>query len=88
MIKQCWCTALKRIEKLRKSKSEDDITKCDVLDCNAEIKRSLSFKKVQDALPKLKFGNVGKKVHLCKEHYKQFKKATKSQRTMETLTWD
>jgi len=79
---------LKRIEKLRKSRSDSEIPQCNVSDCSENAKRSLSFKKVKNALPKLKFENVGKKVHLCKEHYKQFKKATKEQRKMETLTWD
>ena len=73
---------------MRRSKANDDTEKCNVLDCTLDVKRSLSFKKVQEALPKLKFENVGKKVHLCREHYKQFKKATKEQRKMETLTWD
>ena len=79
---------MKRIENLRKSKADSDKTQCDVADCEREIKRSLSFKKVQDALPKLKFGPVSKKVHLCKDHYKEYKKATKDKRKIETLTWD
>ncbi len=73
---------------MRRSKAGDDVTQCDVFDCSEYAKRSLSFKKVQDALPKLKFNNTGKKVHLCKEHYKQFKKATKEKRKIDTLTWD
>jgi thymidine kinase len=77
-----------RIDKLRKSRADSEITQCNVSDCSEAAKRSLSFKKVKDAMPKVKFGNVGKKVHLCKEHYKQYKKATKEQRKMETLTWE
>ena len=77
-----------RIEKLRKSRAGNDKVQCNVFDCNNDSKRSLSFKKVQDALPKLKFENVGKKVHLCKEHYREFKKVTKEKRKLETLTWD
>jgi hypothetical protein len=73
---------------LRKSKSDSNKGQCNVLDCNEEIKRSMSFKKVSEALPKLKFDSSGKKVHLCKVHYKEYKKATKDQRKMETLTWD
>ena len=79
---------MKRIEKLRISKSNELKEHCNVFDCQEEVKRTLSFKKVQDALPKVKFEKVTKKVHLCKDHYKQYKKATKDQRKMETLTWE
>jgi hypothetical protein len=77
-----------RIEKLRRSKSNDSKDQCNVLNCQEDVKRTLSFKKVQEALPKMKFEKVTKKVHLCKEHYKEYKKATKDQRKMETLTWE
>ena len=73
---------------MRKSKAESDETHCDITGCKLEVKRSLSFKKVQSALPNMKFGNVGKKVHLCKDHYKEYKRATKDKRKIETLTWD
>ena len=78
---------MKRIEKLRRSRADDEKIICSVLDCTEESKRSLSHKKVENALPNLKLKASGKKVHLCKEHYKQFKKATKQERKIETLTW-
>ena len=62
--------------------------KCDVTDCDLPIKKAVSFKKIKEALPSLKFGKTGKRVHLCREHYKKFKKATKSERDLERLTWD
>jgi len=73
---------------LRKSKSENDKIQCNVINCTKLSKRSLSFKRVEEALPKIKFEKVRKKVHLCKEHYKEYKKATKEKRKIETLTWD
>jgi hypothetical protein len=79
---------MKRIEKLRRSRADDEKTECSVLDCSEESKRSLSTKKVENALPNLKLQASGKKVHLCRIHYKQFKKATKQQRKIETLTWE
>jgi hypothetical protein len=77
-----------RVEKLRKTKKDSLKDICDVSDCNLESKRAVSMKKVKDSLPKLKFDKTVKKVHLCKDHYKQFKKATKSDRKLERLTWD
>ncbi len=73
---------------MRKSKVGYDKEKCSVSDCTAESKRAISSKNVKVALPSLKFDPTGKRVYLCKEHYKQFKKATKTKRTLETLTWD
>jgi hypothetical protein len=64
-----------------------DKNTCEVTNCEKDIKRAVSSKKLKDALPSLKFDKTGKKVHLCKEHYKQFKKATKTERKLETLTW-
>ena len=77
----------KRIESLRKIKSGKDKEICNVVNCTAEVKRSISMKKVQNALPNMKFKKDTKKVHLCREHYKEFKKATKADRKIETLTW-
>lgn len=61
---------------------------CDVMNCNNSVKRSLPTKKVSKALPDLKFKAERRRVHLCKEHYKEFKKATKKERMLETLGWD
>ena len=73
---------------MRKSKSGSDESQCDVADCKELSKRSISFKKVESALPNLKFKKTTKKVHLCKLHYKEFKKATKTERALNKLTWD
>ena len=77
-----------RVENLRKNKKDSGKEICDITDCDLEAKRAVSTKKVKDALPKLKFDKSGKRIHLCKDHYKEFKKATKSDRKLERLTWD
>jgi hypothetical protein len=77
-----------RVEKLRKSKSDSDKERCDVSGCEEKVKKAVSYKKIQNALPNLKFDKPGKRVHLCKNHYKDFKKVTKTERKLEKLTWE
>jgi hypothetical protein len=62
---------------------------CAVVDCNEKGVKSLSTKKVKSAVPNftLKSGS-GKRVHLCKKHYKEFKKKTKKERDLERLAWE
>lgn len=59
---------------------------CSVVGCNGEAVRSLSRRKVTKALPDLDV-EEGRRSHLCKEHYKRFKKATRVERTIDRLTW-
>jgi hypothetical protein len=62
---------------------------CGVEDCNEEGVKSLSTKKVKSAVPDLKISkDVGKRVHLCKKHYKEYKKKTKKERDLERLAWE
>jgi hypothetical protein len=49
---------------------------CDVDGCDKPSERSFSIKKVEETDLKLKSADL-KQVHLCKEHYKAFKKQTK-----------
>jgi hypothetical protein len=60
--------------------------KCDIEGCAAEGARSIPGKKVDKAGMKLA-SDPGKNAHLCKEHYKEFKKKTKSDRTFDRLGW-
>ena len=60
---------------------------CDVEGCSEPSKKSLSRKKVRNSTD-LTLGGGGRHVHLCKEHYKKFKKATKTEREMDRLGWD
>ena len=68
----------------RRSSSSSD-RGCDVSGCGEKAERSLSAKKVGNAgmsIPE-KHGNV----HLCKEHYKEYKKKTKKTRELERMGW-
>lgn len=59
---------------------------CDVEGCKKDAERSISSKKVEKAGLSVNFES-GKNVRLCKEHYREFKKKTKSDRTFERLGW-
>jgi len=60
---------------------------CGVVGCGKESKRSLSTKKVKEALPELQLIGEPRRVHLCKDHYKQFRKKTKEERELDRATW-
>ena len=62
---------------------------CGVTECKEPGYKSLSTKKVKSALPNLKLRtDRGKRVHLCKIHYKEYKKKTKKERELERLAWE
>ena len=54
---------------------------CDVSGCGNEAVRSLNADKVKGA--GLKVGSGEKRVYICKDHYKEFKKATKKDKTLD-----
>jgi hypothetical protein len=55
---------------------------CDVAGCDKESERSISLKQFSQSSLKLKDPGV-RSAHLCKEHYKSFKKETKSSRELD-----
>ncbi len=59
----------------------DKGVKCDVSSCGSEAVRSLNTDKAKGA--GLKVGSGEKRVYVCKEHYKEFKKATKKDKTLD-----
>ena len=65
-------TCLGRIEKGEK---------CNVSGCNNEAIRSITADKVKAA--GLNVGNAEKRAYICKEHYKEFKKKTKKDKTLD-----
>ena len=69
---------------MRKNREEIPEKKCDVGSCGQDSERSISRKKVKDAMEWSLKGEE-KSVHLCKIHYKEFKKATKEERKLEAL---
>ena len=69
---------------MRRSRNEEPAETCDISGCDDTGERSMSRKKVKDALDK-KLKGEGKRVQLCKAHYREFKKATKEDRKLEQL---
>ncbi|MFQ6013214.1 MAG: hypothetical protein ACE5LS_06185 [Thermoplasmata archaeon] len=59
---------------------------CSVSGCKGKVVRSLSYRKVRDALSDHGL-QESRRAYLCKPHYREYKKATKSERTLDRLTW-
>jgi hypothetical protein len=50
--------------------------------------RAVSTKRYQGALPGVAFnGEVGRRVGVCRAHYRDFRKATKEERELDRLGW-
>jgi hypothetical protein len=61
----------------------DSVKTCDVEGCDNPAERSISGKKVEKA--GLDIEESRGKVHLCREHYKEYKKSSKADRKLEAL---
>jgi len=59
----------------------DKGVKCSVSGCGRDAVRSISAEKVRSA--GLGVGGGEKRAYLCREHYKEFKKKTKKDKTVE-----
>ena len=70
------------LRRLRKKDSEES---CSVSGCTEPAIRSMSLKKVQSAISSV--SAPGRRAHLCKAHYKEFKKKTKEDRDSERWGW-
>ena len=69
----------------RKSKPLDaDEEKCSVSGCTEIAIRSISAKKAEKVFTEVK---GSKRAHLCKKHYKEYKKETKPDREAERWGW-
>lgn len=64
------------------SNTLDDV--CSSITCSNPIKRSVSRKKV-NSISSLNVQGTGKKVSLCQDCYRIFKKSTKKDRDMESF---
>lgn len=60
--------------------------KCNVIGCSNDGVRSLVTSKVEGT--GLSISSTSKKTALCKEHYKEWKKATKQDRDVERARFD
>ncbi len=66
--------------------SASEKKQCDVVGCSADGERSVPAKKLEKAgLQTSK--EPSKNAHVCREHYKEFKKKTKQERSLERLGW-
>ncbi len=57
---------------------------CDVAGCNNPAERSFNIKQVSRSSLSLKSQDL-RQVHLCKEHYKEYKKETKNDRELDQV---
>ena len=60
--------------------------KCNVTDCDNDGTRSINTARVEEA--GLRVSSSGKKSVLCKTHYKEWKKETKDDRSLERARYD
>jgi hypothetical protein len=67
-------------------KVEKGIT-CSVQKCDESADRSMSLTKAKMSQD-LDFDNSKKRVYLCKSHYKEWKKSSKTDRESERMRWD
>ena len=69
-------------------RTREEPGRCDVSGCKETAERSMSAKKYQAAIPGATFnGEVGRRVGLCRKHYKEFRKQTKEERELDRLGW-
>ena len=66
---------------------EEKADVCAVTGCGQPAVRSLSANKVKQVLPDLKLGDTGRRAHLCKTHYRAFRKKTKEERELDRAAW-
>ncbi|MCL4314699.1 MAG: hypothetical protein M1454_03110 [Candidatus Thermoplasmatota archaeon] len=57
---------------------------CDVVDCSNESFQTVPMDKASKVFS---FKSEKTKVHLCREHYKEYKKKTKKERDIDRLDW-
>jgi len=58
---------------------------CSVEGCQNKAVRSIAFKKASEA--GLKLSRESRRVYLCKDHYKEFKKARRNMDRIERMRW-
>ena len=66
------------------AKNKGKVETCYVEGCNSDAMRSFNYKQVSETDLVLKPGEYNQ-IHLCKEHYKDFKKQTKKTRDLDRI---
>ena len=66
------------------AKHNEAAAKCDVAGCDNDAERSFNIKQVSKSQLTLKSDDL-RQVHLCKEHYKEYKKQTKNEREIDAI---
>lgn len=69
---------------MAKANHSEKIEVCDVEGCNSDSERSFNYKQVSETSLALKPGEY-RQVHLCKGHYRDFKKQTKTTRGLDRI---
>jgi hypothetical protein len=69
----------------RKRRKAESSRKCEVKGCDNESARSLPKKKLESYLSHGFKDNVGRRAHICKDHYKEYKKKSKKDRDLDRL---
>ena len=66
--------------------SSDKKRSCVISNCKKEASRAVSGRKVEKAGMSVTT-DPSKTAHLCKDHYREFKKKTKKDRVLDRLDW-
>ncbi len=69
----------------RSPRAREGPQNCSVPDCSAEAVRSLALAEAKKAFSSLP--DSERRAHLCREHYRAWKKATKKDRDLKRLGW-
>jgi hypothetical protein len=64
---------------------EEEVALCSVPGCGAESARSLARTEVRKIFTSV--GEKGRRAPLCRDHYREWKKATKKARQLDRVTW-
>ena len=60
---------------------------CMVSGCKEIAVRSISAEKLKKGLSGVSLKTDSRRAHICKKHYRQFRKKTKGERELERLGW-
>lgn len=71
-----------------KASKKDEPDKCQIAGCDQEASRSLSTKKLGEVFDSDKLESGRRRTKLCKVHYREYKKATKKDRKLDSLGWE